>query len=371
VAKQQTIDDILDEVLDPPTSDFDDEPNTEEETSDQGPPPPPDREEAEGDSDSGDDESQDSEPESAPSADEEPNTESSESEDEDDDDDDDDEEELDPAAKRAAGLQREVSRLRKELAMRNATPPADQGPVAPPAAVTTAQPVTESVLGPQVKVSEDGQQVYVDPDAFTEAVRREAQQLIEEASKPTEQQIATQRNMQMRQDFIAEDPANKEALAIADEADGFITLQLQNLISQGFRPQSVEHAIQALEQTGVAEQVREFFPEVGSMFSEFVEAQASSSPTWKRSVLTRLRAPASPHNTGTGGPKLKSVTNAPQSLAKKGGTRSHNKNPDRLEFEALEKQFRTEGVLMDDASYDKLKKLGVTLEMPGYEGFED
>lgn len=280
------------------------------------------------------------------------------------------------AEKRAAGLQREITELRRKLAEARASQ--QSAPTPPPAAQTTA-PAPQAPPKPKgvpVVVSEDGRQVYVDPDALTKTVEERARQLYEEMRKPTPEQVREMENRTAVDAFVAENPAAHQAVVgRAKDAEDFIALQIQSLMSQGHQIGSVQHAIQAMKDFGVSQSVATYFPEVAPMLDEFVEGMASGNPTWRRSLLSRMAQGAAPVDAEDAPARpvvapvspLRPVTGMPQSLARKGGTRSQSPSADEAEFTELAKEFSDSVIFMPEKRYERLRALGKKLGKPGYE----
>ena len=143
-------------------------------------------------------------------------------------DDDDDSPPADPLSTRErAGFLREIAELRKRVSTYQ---PVQQqlpntGPVAPPPADTTAHEVP-------VLVSKDGKSVYVDPEALDRHVNERAQQIVQQASRPSPEQVRIFQNQKATNDFIAADPERRETVATrVREVDDYLTLQVQDLMN--------------------------------------------------------------------------------------------------------------------------------------------
>lgn len=291
----------------------------------------------------------------------------------------DDEEEESPEKRRADALQREVTRLRSELRAAKAQQQAQYAPppTAPQGQAPQAPPEPKKPKGVPVVVSEDGQHVYVDPDLLGQTVEERARALIEEARKPTPEQIAAYELQSMASEFVSADPErNQRALEVANQADDFISLALQNVIAtQGVRPSNAFEAARLAREVGIDQQVAEYFPEVAPLFDEFVQAFASNQVGWKRSVLERIAAQGGqsiPVQTGAkpqSGRPLTPVTGTPRSLARKGGSRSDSPVVEENEFKSLEAEFYADPTGVQGFSQDKyrrLEELGRKLQKPGW-----
>ena len=374
----------MDEVLGADTpdegDDFDNEP-----PADSGEPPADRSDGAEGDDSDDDDDSQESESSGPPSADE-------DDDDGDDDDDassgikitdeDDDEEDEDPVAKRERGMRKEIVELRRKLAQASAgvQKPPTPGPVQQMPAPAPAPPAPgRTTEAPQfrVMVSEDGSQVYVDPQAVSEYVRQEAARVVEASRQPTPQDIKVMENERATQEFVLVDPETNGPIAErAKQADDYLTLQLQNMLASGHQFSTVREAVDKMRLFGIDQQMDQYFPEISPMFDEFVEGMASGNPIWRRSILTRMRdayAPSDPAPSKGPRPNIvpkapPKVTEMPKSLTRKGGSRSQGQTSDEKEFNSLSDEFQKDFMLMPEEKWNRMQSLGKRLGKKGYEG---
>ena len=137
---------------------------------------------------------------------------------------------------------------------------------------------------------------------------------------------------------------------------------------QGFRAQNMRQMQQFMHQTGIAAEVEQFFPDIAPNLDEFVAAYASDNPMWKRSVLDRIAANGHGAPAPSGGSdRIERVTGAPESLSRKGGTRSISPNSDQAEFDRLESAFRSDPITFPDKKYDRYQALGKKLDKDGFD----
>jgi len=265
-------------------------------------------------------------------------------------------------AKENAGLRRELQKLRNQNRLAQ---PAPVVPV-PPADV---QPVGDHPGRIPVMLSDDGQQVYVDQSVVDSLIS----QGIAQSRQPTQRDLVLQRNAEQVQQFIAEDPGNREVVNRAQEADDFITLNIENLMAQGVVFSSQADVIQHLEAAGIDKKISEFTPEIGSAvsFAEFIAARSSGDAVLGKALLQRMRgngAAADPAPNPPVPPALEDVSGAPRALARKGGARSEPPGEDKREFDALQARFSANpfnGV--SEAEYTRLEELGRNLRIEGWE----
>jgi hypothetical protein len=273
-----------------------------------------------------------------------------------------------PAEKEKQGLLKEISELRQKIneTKRPAASPPPVMPMAPPPAATTALPSNERVPGHvPVLVSEDGQSVYNDPDAFREEVESTARRMIQEANTPSPEQLKAMATQKSVDDFVALDPGRNQPLADrAQQADDYIVLHVQKLVGEGHQFTSVADVTNTLKAQGIDKNVTQHFPEIEGMFDEFVAGRTSGDPVWRRSLLDRMapRGEAPKVND----PVTPSVEGLPRSMSKKGGTKTGSMTTDESEFEFLNTEFQENVVFFDDKKFERLEELGARLEKPGF-----
>ena len=345
------MDDILNEVLDLKDEDYDeDEPEAEPtEVEDETPEPVEDEpEEAEPD------EPEDEEPLAAEA--DEPESEAPEVEPE-------GKADEKPEDARAAGLLREVTDLRRKLAeaKAQASRAVQQEPVAPPTPQRSQVPII---------LSEDGQSLYADPDATRAEIERVARELIAEDKRPSPQQLKAYEIQMATDQFVRADPErHAPVVERSNQADDYLALQFESLASQGYQIKNTTEFLATMRQLGVDKQVETYFPEVAPMLDEFVEGMASGNATWRRSILTRMAGQAEPQHEGQTPSPVRPITGLPQSMSRKGGSRSQSPSSDDAEFLALESRMHSDvfTFLKDDKKYNRLQQLGKKLGKAGYE----
>lgn len=367
--KRETVDDMLDEVLgadqaDLDAVDLDDAGNPIKSPSGEESPLQA-REEAEAPEPSDESEGQEADSEGGASADSPAEVEAKiepESE-EDEADEKEPENDLEALRKQNRGLLKQITELRS-VKRQQVQPQQPVQPVAAPAPSTTTAPTRKGVT---VKVSEDGQSVFVDPSEFDQAVRETAQELIRQAQQPTPEQIRIQQNYRAEAEFVQADSAR--LLPIVErvhQADDYITSHLRNLIAEGHQVQNVNHAIEIMRSMGIDKEVGQHFPEVEPIFDEFVEGMASGNPTWRKSLLARIAGPANGHESPAS-PKRVDVRSMPQSLTKKGGVRTEAGTTEEREFKELQDEFNRDVIFFPEKKYKRLEELGSKLGKPGFE----
>lgn len=288
--------------------------------------------------------------------------------------------------KRAEGLLKALTELRSknqelrsQLMQRQAPSPARQfeGPPMPASGqpLSAAQQQAAQRAGIPVKVTAD--EVYVDQDALERLVDERASRIVEERTRPTPEQ---QRNAEVRHvamEFVAADPeSNRPVVEEISAADQYLELALQNGIMTRGHYQTVDEAIEYLEASGVANQVREHFPAVGENLASFIRAFASQDVNYKRDALrmigataARLRQSAVPEvedENPAPPPAIRPVQGVPKSMAKMGGTRPKADVDEEREFAALEKRFTKDPFALSQKEYKAYhrlaKKLGKDLD---------
>jgi hypothetical protein len=266
------------------------------------------------------------------------------------------------ASDREAKLRREA-RQRESLAAQRVAPAPTSAPVADAAPKPAGIPV---------KVSADGQQVYVDPAELAQFGYLTREQ-VAEAMKPTPEQMAAMAEQRAVQGFIAEKPNHAEVFRTAQQAGEYLKLALAEAIqSHGYQPMTAADLITVAREAGVADQVAEYFPVLAPHLDEFIEALTDGTPAWRANVLRRIAASAQTAEDAPESrpalqakPVLRSVKNAPQSLARKGGARTEASG-DVQEFEGLERRFRADQIFFPPADLKRLKELGTKLRKSGY-----
>jgi hypothetical protein len=282
------------------------------------------------------------------------------------------EERLAAGVKREAGLSAELRKLRAERRQNALQASRQDAPVPTREFVPTPPTVPTPDEGRiPVVVSEDGQSVYVDDAALQTRAAEIARREFAEASKPTPDQIRAHSTQQLAQQFIGVDPESQsrrqEIFVAAQKADDYISMKLTAEANrQGVRFENSEQAKYFMHQTGIAEEAAAFFPDIAPMLDEFVDAYASDNSAWKRSVLNRIAKTSAPHPATNGASaQIEKVSGGPQSLTRKGGTRSVSSSSDEAEFEKLESAFRKDPIGISDKQYDRYQSLGKKLEKEG------
>lgn len=287
------------------------------------------------------------------------------------DDDAEDDEEKKPVADRSKiGLLKEIQKLRSQIALFQPEPGRAAQSQAPAPGQTTAP------RAPQipVHVKEDGTGVVVDQAALDAYVRQAAREMAMEANTPTPQQIRAMLLQEATQNFLAEAPNNKEIVQRASEIDEFVSLNIQQLIQNGYRITNVVDAVAALKHSGVDQVVMSSYPELrGIGFDDFVENMASASPAARRTTyraLAQASAPAPKARARKANGAQRELGRQPRSLTRKGGGRQTAATSDEREFKALEAEFQANAFdlkAFPDSKYKKLASLGKKL---GIEGFD-
>ena len=277
-------------------------------------------------------------------------------------------EEVDEAEKRNRGLLKEITELRRKLSaaqQQSSTQPV--APVAPPAASTTAQPADKPKGRLQVVVDENGKEVYGDLEQARDYLKQIVNEEYENRSRPTPAQIKIFENQRATEEFVAADRERNAPVAErAQQADDYLTAQLETLAAEGYQFRSAREASALLRHRGIDTQTAEYFPELAPMFDEFIAGMASGDPIWRRSILERMSPAIEAKQPAP--PPLKSVKGLPPSLAKRGGSRSTSPNSDESEFEALRDEFKKDVAFFPDEKYERLQSLGRKLEKPGFDG---
>ncbi len=284
----------------------------------------------------------------------------------------------DPAArekKRADGLQRELAELRKknqellyerqrrELERQAPSPLREAPPVA-------AQPPKRRGL--PVTVEEND--VFVPEDVALQLAEQAAERVLDRRMKPTPEQLAQAETQRAVSEFITADPGHQAVAEQVVSAGQMIELAIQNRQLQAGPFMSLEHTIEFLDQSGVSQQIAEYFPAVGENLREFIEAFGSRETGWKRSVLhqiARSAARSAPPEQGApevpaqpAPPRLAKV-NAPAPMAKMGGSRAVPESDLDREFNRLLKAY-TDDPFIPQGDYKRLQSIGKQLGKPGF-----
>ena len=287
----------------------------------------------------------------------------------------------DPAArekKRADGLQRELAELRKknqELLYERQRREMERQ--APSPVREAAAPPTEPPKRRGLPVTVDENEVFVPEDVALQLAEQAAERVFERRSKPTPEQIAQAETQRAVNEFISAAPHHQEVAEQVVSAGQMIELAIQNRQLQAGPFMSLEHSIDYLEQSGVAQQIAEYFPAVGEHLREFVEAFGSREVGWKRSVLhqiarsaQRMAPPAeggmpAPAVPATPPPPRLAKVNAPTPIAKMGGSRALPESDLEREFNRLLKAY-TDDPFIAQSDYKRLQALGKQLGKPNF-----
>lgn len=281
--------------------------------------------------------------------------------------------EEDPDKKSREGLKRAVAELRaknRELQSRlqmqtQAPSPARMAePQAPqrPAEVVDADPDEVAV-----KIAPDGSRVTVDKDSLRRVAAEIAREEYQRATTPSPEQAAQMEMQRLAMEFVQADPeVHRPVMQQVAEADQFVELALRNGIMTRGHFQSVDEAVEFLRESGVEDQVGQYFPQVGEHFEEFIRSFASKEAGWKRSVLHRIARSArgsSEPAPGSQTPRaeLRSVSSTPRSIAQMGGTRAQPESVDEQEFQKLQKEFVDNPFTFPDKAMKRLNALGKKL----------
>lgn len=276
------------------------------------------------------------------------------------------------AQRREKALRAEIAKLRQAArdreqreSMRFAPPPVQAVPV---------EAAAKKPAGVPVRVSDDGSSVYVDPAELDRLVEERAARAVEERMKPTPEQVKQALAQRTIGAFMAENPAHAEVASRTGEALQFVNLSLRNAIQQaGVVPYSSDDLISIARESGLSQQFGEFFPDLAPHLEELIEADATENVAWKARIMRRIAASTDSEGMAPpvdirrpAGPQLRSVANAPRSLASKGGQRSASLSPDQQEFETLEREFRRDIVFFPPENRRRLEELGKKLGKTGY-----
>ena len=275
-----------------------------------------------------------------------------------------------PAERREKALRAEIAKLRAAARQREQAETMRFAPAPTQPVAVEAAPKKPS--GVPVRVSEDGSSVYVDPAELDRLIEERAARTVEERLKPTPEQVKAALAQRTVQAFVAENPeAHGPVMQTTGEALNFLNLSLRNAMQQtGAVAYTADDLVALARETGVAAQVEEFFPEIAPHLEELIEADATENVAWKARIMRRIAAgsaqPASQVAPISSAPKLRSVTNAPRSLATKGGARTPSPSVDQQEFDQLEREFRRDIVFFPPEKRRRLEELGVKLGKQGY-----
>lgn len=277
----------------------------------------------------------------------------------------------DSKSKREKALMAEIAKLRREVRTREQQDMARFAP--PPTQVQVEQPKAKGPTGVPVRVSEDGSSVYVDPAELDRIVEERAARVVENRLKPTPEQLAAYEANQTMQAFVAENPARNMPIAQeTSQAYQYLQVALKSALqTTGAVAQTADDLIGLAHESGVAAKFGELFPDLAPHFDELIEADVSNNAKWKSRILRRIAAQA-PEDaahavvTPRGAPVLRSVANAPRSLAQKGGTRSAAPSVDASEFEKLEREFRADVVFFPREKRLRMEELGRKLGKSGF-----
>lgn len=278
----------------------------------------------------------------------------------------------DPEAlkKQNVGLRKEIAKLREQAKLSRFAPPQqNQQPVAPAAQQTTQ--VTRPMI--PVRVSEDGREVYVDPDALDRLIEERAAAAAARAAAPTPEQIISNEVRIATEQFVSENPTNVDVVKRVKEVDEFLTFHVAQLVQEGYQIRSVHDAVQALEAKGIDQQVLNAYPELkGIGFSDFFEQMSDGRAAARRVLLRTIAAsqPSAPKpRQRTANGAKRPLGDQPRSLTRKGGGKATAATSDEREFKDLEARFRESGISLKDfpeKDYKRMSQLGKKL---GIEGF--
>ena len=224
-----------------------------------------------------------------------------------------------------------------------------------------------------MRVSDDGSSVYVDPAELDRLVSERASRVIEDRLRPTPEQIAEMEANRSMQAFVAENPGRNLAVAQeAVQAYQYLQVALKSALqTTGAVANTADDLIAIARESGVDAKFGELFPDLAPHFDELIEADIARNAAWKSRILRRIAATAPDDDAPTpivpkAGPVLRSVTNAPRSLAQKGGARSPAPSVDGAEFEKLEREFRSDVVFFPKEKRLRMEELGRKLGKSGF-----
>lgn len=273
------------------------------------------------------------------------------------------------ADRREKALRAEIAKLRQAARAREQAETMRFAPAPTQAVPVEAAP--KKPAGVSVRVSEDGSSVYVDPAELERLIEERAARTVEDRLKPTPEQVKAAHAQRTVQAFVSENPeAHGPVMQTTGEAMNFLNLSLRNAMQQtGAVAYTAEDLIAVARETGVADQVAEFFPDIAPHIDELIEADITDNVAWRARIMRRIAAgsaaPVAREAVRTT-PGLRSVTNAPRSLAAKGGQRSASPSVDQQEFDSLERDFRKDVVFFPPEKRRRLEELGKKLSKQGY-----
>lgn len=282
----------------------------------------------------------------------------------------------DERTRREKGLRAEIAKLRRELRQQQQAETARFAPM--PTVTPPIEAVPKKPAGVPVRVSEDGSSVYVDPAELERLVEDRAAKTLEERLKPTPEQVKAATDQRVIQSFVAEDPERHAAVwRDTGEAYQYLQLALRNAMQQtGATAYTAEDLVEIARETGLDAQFAEYFPQLSEHLAEMIQADVQNSVAWKASIMRRVargygepeaEAPAIARPVIPSSVRpLRSVTNAPKSLARRGGERSPAPSVDQAEFDQLEREFRRDLVFFPPEKRRRLEELGVKLQKSGY-----
>lgn len=280
----------------------------------------------------------------------------------------DDDADPDELKKQNIGLRKEIAKLREQAKLRQFAP--QQQPVAPMAQQSTQQQRQQPV---PVVVSEDGRQVYVDPVALDRLIEERAAAAAARANAPTPEQIINYEVKTATDQFLAEDPAHIEVVKRVKEVDEFLTYHVAQLAQEGYRITNTADAVAILESKGVDQQVLNAYPELREIgFADFFDQMSMGKGSARRLLLRQVAAASkvrtrAPKRTSNGAKRP--LGDQPKALSRKGGGKQTAATSDEREFQALEAEFRENGISLKDFPESKFKRMNQLGKKLGLEGF--
>jgi len=240
--------------------------------------------------------------------------------------------------------------------------------------------VEPAIPGALLKVTPDGKNVYLPNEDFDARVAAG----VEKANQPSPEQINVQRNRQMMDGFVQSHPDMESRQAAIEmtqsvgAVDDFMRAKLEVLLTQGYKPTTMEEVKYVMRESGAHAEVEKSYPEMAQYLDEMLDAWGAQQPGWTRSIMDRMMAesrqedvlPDNAEIMPTKEPKLKNVKKMPKSLARKSGSRSQSESTLENEFDKLEAKYGNDplAAMEHPKEMDKYISLGRQLNKDGFDG---
>lgn len=228
-----------------------------------------------------------------------------------------------------------------------------------------------------VKISPDGNDVFVDLQDLREALQEDFNRAVTTARQPTRDQIRATQETQLQNEFVSENPSlNTRIWSDMNNMHSFLQMSSQvKAAEEGYQPTSYEELMDFMDEHGILDQVGNLFPQYTSdEIDDFIHASVSSSPRRMKKVLRSISMRMAGDTDEEGDDQEESRPESKKrvvqkiksrrSMARRGDRGRSSETKDDKEFAELSSQFDRDPMMMDAAKRARLKELGRRLRKP-------